>query len=319
MAELSPRDRLNTKFQTFMDEQKITTRVGPFIDPRDEVFTIGSCFAQEIRASLRELGIVVTPRYSDLKFDPEEARADRLPREEHLNYYNAFTVLQEFERAVGLWKQDPNDYWELPFHRFWKGQIVYQDPYRRLILGKTLQAMQAVNAQLDVIIASAFRSAKAFLITYGMTEVWRNKSNGLVVTQKPLYGGGGGGGDQSYFWQTTFDDNLAVIRKTVRLLLEHKPGVKIFMTVSPVALERTFSENDIYVANTESKAILRAVLGQVAREFPEVTYFPAFEAVMSNGLQSFREGEGRHVRPEVVRPVVDAFVKAHVERQLVTA
>jgi hypothetical protein len=152
-----------------------------------------------------------------------------------------------------------------------------------------------------------------------MTEVWRNKATGLVVCQKPLYGAGGGGGDQSYFWQTSFDDNLAAIRKTVRLLLEHKPGAKIFMTVSPVALERTFSENDIYVANTESKAILRAVLGQIAREFSEVTYFPAFEAVMSNGLQSFREGEGRHVLPEVVRPVVDAFVKAHVERQLVTA
>jgi hypothetical protein len=310
MAELTVSADPQTKYQTFVETQRIVAAPGPFISRDDAVFTIGSCFAREIRFALRDIGLRVTPRYRDLRFDPAVARVDNLPDEEHLNYYNAFTIRQEIERAVGLWSQEEDDYWTVS-SRVWKGHQAFQDPYRRLVFGRTAEALRSVTEDASRIMREALLSADAFLITYGMTEVFRNKRNGRIVAQKPLYGGGGGA-TETEFWQSGFDDNLQAVRATVRAINAHRPGAKIFMTVSPVALERTFSTSDIYVANSESKAILRAVLGQVSREFPSVTYFPAYEAVMSNGPASFRP-DGRHVLVDTVQSIMRAFVQAHVE------
>jgi hypothetical protein len=45
------------------------------------------------------------------------------------------------------------------------------------------------------------------------------------------------------------------------------PERKVIITVSPVALSRTFSDSDVITANTESKSILRAVAGALSRAF----------------------------------------------------
>jgi hypothetical protein len=309
MAELVVAPETTARFRTFIERGAITVRPGPFISKTDRVFTIGSCFAREIRFALRELGVEVAPHYASLALDPREVRVDNLPQEEHLNYYNAFTILQEVQRAVDLWRQDEDDYWQVAV-KGWGGVTAFQDPYRRLVFGRTVESLLQINGELNRIMRDGFLSAGAFLITYGMTEVFRNRRSGRIVAQKPLYGGGGGTAE-SEFWPSTFEDNLAAIRETMRLINIHNPRAKIFVTVSPVALERTFSNNDVFVASTEGKCILRAVLGQVSREFPSVCYFPAYEAVMSNGTASFRP-DGRHVLMPVVQGIIRAFVEAYV-------
>lgn len=83
------------------------------------------------------------------------------------------------------------------------------------------------------------------------------------------------------------------------------------MTVSPVPLARTFSDNDILTANTEGKRILRAALGALARDCQAVTYFPSYELVMANYPVSFRDDDGRHVDNWIVSKIVETFRKAH--------
>jgi hypothetical protein len=310
MAELSIVAEPQTKYRAFVETQKITSRRGPIIGSTDRVFTIGSCFAREVRLALNKLGVAVTPNYGEVRFDPSIARVDNLPAEEHMNYYSAFTICQEIERAAGTWKPAEDDFWTVT-SKEWKKSQAFQDPYRRLVFGRTREALADVTKAVDRVIAEAFVSADAFLITYGMTEVFRSKKSGRVVAQRPLYGGGGGV-SETEFWQSGFHDNLEATRRTVGLITSQNPNAKIFMTVSPVALERTFSDCDIFVANAESKAILRAVLGQVSREFPSVTYFPAYEAVMSKGSFAFRP-DGRHVLPHTVHSIMGAFVEAHVD------
>lgn len=50
-------------------------------------------------------------------------------------------------------------------------------------------------------------------------------------------------------------------------------------TVSPVPLYLTFSGEDIIVANTYSKSVLRAVCNAVENSRKRVDYFPSYEAV----------------------------------------
>jgi hypothetical protein len=76
---------------------------------------MGSCFAQEIRQALdNELGPgQVVPNYLDMSYDPARVQVDALPSANHLNTYNAFSVLQEIERILGLWKPAADDYWQV--------------------------------------------------------------------------------------------------------------------------------------------------------------------------------------------------------------
>jgi hypothetical protein len=73
------------------------------VAPDDMVFTIGSCFAREIRVALEGLGVRVTPDYADVAVNLQRSRIDDLPKDPRLNHDNSFTILQEFERHLGLW------------------------------------------------------------------------------------------------------------------------------------------------------------------------------------------------------------------------
>ena len=142
-----------------------------------------------------------------------------------------------------------------------------------------------------------------------MTEVFVNRRSGRIANQKPGYYAGGGENETDYH-RANYADNLAAISRTIDLITAQKPKARIFVTVSPVPLERTFSGEDIYVANSLSKSTLRAVLGELAETRPNVTYFPSYEAVLASGDDAW-EGDGRHVRRDVVAQITDAFVDSY--------
>ena len=72
----------------------------------------------------------------------------------------------------------------------------------------------------------------------------------------------------------------------------------------------TFTKNDVYVANMESKSLLRAVAGQVCREEENVHYFPSFEIATALHGKGHNE-DGRHVREQTVFEITSAFMLAH--------
>ena len=98
------------------------------------------------------------------------------------------------------------------------------------------------------------------------------------------------------------------MQKVCSLLKNHFPDKPVILTVSPVPLTRTFTSNDIVVANTESKSILRAVAARLAKENANVTYWPSYEIALARDLF---EDDGRHVRREGIDLIVDQFIKVH--------
>jgi hypothetical protein len=79
-----------------------------------------------------------------------------------------------------------------------------------------------------------------------------------------------------------------------------------------VPLLATFrsDECNVVVANSHSKSVLRVAAETFASRHDNVTYFPAYEAVLYGSPVPFRE-DGRHVHPNAVRRVATMFRQAH--------
>lgn len=296
-------NKANPAWKRFMADHMVTAAPNPLVRKTDRFFLMGSCFAEEIRLALETtLGPErVCPDYRQVRFDPALAQIDELPARNHLNTYNAYSVCQEIERLLGLWTPDADDYWRV------EGRL--QCPYRRLVFADTPQTFAQISADLTRVLRMGFEAADHFVFTFGMTEVFVNKQSGKIANQKPGYGLGGGVEETTYH-RATFAENLAVIGRIVDLITAAKPAARIFCTVSPVPLKRTFSGEDIFVANTLSKSTLRAVLAEIAAERPNVTYFPSYEAVISGGDAAWEE-DGRHVQRPVVEAITRTFVKTY--------
>ena len=245
-------------------------------------------------------------------------KIDTLPAREHMNYYNTFSIRQELERAAGQWTQAANDIWLVHKRDIQNGVFVAgertlcQDPYRRLVFGKTPEDLHEALEQINVVMRDGFRQADVCVITLGMTEVFKKKDNGLVCNQVPVYGGGSGL-RETFFHASDYQENLENMRVSLRLLKEMNPKVQVILTVSPVPLHRSFNSDDIFVNNYESKCTMRAVTAKICREFDWVHYFPAFEIVWGMGATAYQAKDRLHVKEEVVDRIIAAFMDTHFE------
>ena len=299
----------NNRWRRFHETRTLSLESKPLLFPGDTVFAMGSCFAREIRQALTAIGITVGPDYARVAIDRGEFRIDELPAVAHLNYYNSFTIRQEFERLTGRWVQAADDFWKVGRDPA-GGGLLFQDPYKRLTFGRTPEALRAAVSRVDAVIEEGARAASVFLFTLGMAEVFRKHDDGRVVCQKPAYLGGGGAAETAMHLSTVAE-NLANLEAVRAMIRELRPDARMVVTVSPVPLERTFSGRDIVVANAEGKAILRAAVGEFARAHDDVVYFPAYEIVTALGAAAFDPADLRHVDPGVVDVIMRAFVKAH--------
>ena len=316
--KLVPADHPNKKWEVLFNSGALTIRVNRIFRRDMGFMTIGSCFAEEIRKALTARNVRCYPEYSRIAIDPNRMKIDTLPAREHMNYYNTFSIRQELERAAGQWTQAANDLWLVHKRDIQNGVFVAgertlcQDPYRRLVFGKTPEDLHEALEQINVVMRDGFRQADVCVITLGMTEVFKKKDNGLVCNQVPVYGGGSGL-RETFFHASDYQENLENMRVSLRLLKEMNPKVQVVLTVSPVPLHRSFNSDDIFVNNYESKCTLRAVTAQICREFDWVHYFPSFEIVWGTGATAYQAKDRLHVKEEVVDRIIAAFMDTQFE------
>ncbi len=278
-----------------------------------KLFTIGSCFAIEIRKAFQARGLTVYPDYTSIQFDPATQILDKLPRQRALMHYDTFSMLQEFECAFDLWTDRAASFIEVrnvEANSLLGSDLIFKDPTRRMIYGKTREALADVSTKVDQTFRAGLDAADVLVLTLGLTEVWRHTVTGRYFGAQPEFGFGGGIG-KATFHQSSYPENYANLRMMVELLRTNYPAKPIVISVSPIHLESTFSDLDVGTATTESKAILRAVAGQVCRDFASrnVHYFPAYEMAQFSHEPVWAP-DGRHVRPEFAASVVAAFFEA---------
>ena len=173
-------ERTNSEWSASGRGRRITVQRRPVFSKSMKIFTIGSCFALEIKSVLRELGYDVYPKYESIKIDPEKQAAGNLPERENMNHYNTYAIRQEFELALSGRQYGLEDFWH--FHNKKRG---WRDPYRKRVSGTDERSILDISTQIGDSIADGIRQADVIIITLGLTECWRNKANGLYICLGP--------------------------------------------------------------------------------------------------------------------------------------
>ncbi len=308
----------NKKWEKFCEGRTLGLRPNPIYDANSSFFLIGSCFAEEVRKALSGHQKCY-PRYERIVFDPTTTLVDTLNQGRyHMNYYNTFSICQEFERAIGLWEQGEEDIWCLSNKKIEGGRLVstshdsslvYQDPYRRNIFARSRAELMDVIRQINSEIVSGLKQANVIVMTLGMTEIFRINSNGRACNQMPLHGGA------AVLREVTFHasdytenlDNMLRIYDAIKII---NPTAQIVVSVSPVPMHRSFAKEDVFLANFLSKTTLRSVAAALVCRHPDVIYFPSFEIVWGLGASAYKE-DLLHVRPELVELIIKMFSALH--------
>jgi hypothetical protein len=281
------------------------------LTPESRIFTMGSCFAAELRKALTRKGLRVYPDYVSVEFDREQQVFNHIPERDSVEHYDTFSIRQEFESAFGIWPRRDDCFWEVtgkPVNKILRSEVVYQEPCRKLIYARSRELLSDLSGKIDAVMKAGVEQADILVITLGLTEVWQHKLTGRYLCRPP-HSGFGGRPDLATFRQSTFVENYENMKVTLDMILQHYPNKKIVMTVSPVPLEATYSAVDVATANVESKSILRAVAGQICREYSaNVSYFPSYEMATVLPGPVFMEDK-RHVLPEFADKVINGFMQ----------
>lgn len=280
------------------------------IDPSSVVATAGSCFAQHISRYLRAAG------YRVLDAEPGPQNVDSGLLREHgygvysARYGNIYFVrqlLQLAEEALSL--RTPQDI-------VWQRGDRWFDALRPAVQPGGLDNPQQVMRQREEHLRAVRRvltESDVFVFTMGLTEGWEHTSSGTVYPTAPGTIAGSYDPEVYRFHNFNVAEVVADFTAFRSLALSVNPGLKFLLTVSPVPLAATATDDNVLVATIHSKATLRAAAGALALEFDDVDYFPSYEIVTSHapGNTPFDE-TGRNVRPETVETVMSYFLAEHV-------
>jgi hypothetical protein len=264
--------------------------------PEAKVFAIGSCFARSIETELLNLGVQVTSTGPDSEL--MEIRSNL--QLGLLNKYTPVSIHQELAWAAGITA--------FPEQGYIEHQGKYLDPYLREQTPRgDLAFMQSRRSALQQYFAQAFE-ADLVIVTLGLTETWYDRTTKLALTEAPSPRLIKQHPKRFGLKFLLYQDCIALLKSICTLLQEYgKPNLKIVFTLSPVALQRTFTGQDVIVANMMSKSTLRSAIGELAARVDGVDYFPSYEAAMLSDPLMVWQADRRNVTDLIVAHIMDEF------------
>jgi hypothetical protein len=311
-------DTANSKWKALYASKQLTV---PRINVRSKnpmIFCIGSCFAEYLKQALEgRAGEVCYPDYRKLALDVHREVADTISTGSfHMNHYSIASIRQEFQRALGLVSEDKFKPIKLEGFRIVNGvreknseSSIYQDPYRREVLASDQASCRSLSQRINSLVRDGLNKSSVFIVTLGLIEIFKDES-GLILNQFPGYMGGGYNSAKSNFHLMTFDEIVSDLRTVVSIVRGVNPHSNIVFSVSPVPLQKTFTTQDVFIANMYSKSMLRAAVNQVVEPDNGVYYFPSYEIASNVGSDFFQDRDLRHAKRGYVDCIVQAFLKS---------
>ncbi len=248
------------------------------ITQKSKISTFGSCFAQHIGSALKERGFhwLATER-------PPASLSSENAKKYNYNVFSARTgniyttslLKQWTEWALNL-KPAPDE--------VWKENGRYYDPFRPRIEPEGFESIEeAVQSRRHAIqsFRQCIKASDIFVFTLGLTESWFNTEQGYEYPICPGAAAGEYVAARHAFKNQQFAQILQNLRQVIQIMRKAHPPLRFILTVSPVPLAATKTENNVLVATMESKSILRAVAGQLSAERQDVDYFPSYEIINS--------------------------------------
>jgi hypothetical protein len=287
------------------------------IKPDWPIFTMGSCFAREIENTLVKRGLpillnnhgVLAEAYDS--WNEEKGTGGGVPRGRlsrgALNKYNTHSMAHEIRRVVLDEKYDNEGLIELARDKWF-------DPHasglRLAPLNQALQTRRVIHTAMAEI-----KEAKIVFMTLGLTETWLDAESGLAMNTHPgaiwLAKMPGRWHFVNYDYSEMLNEMIALIsliRETCYF------DMHFIVTVSPVPLGSTAKNTDVIVANSGSKAILRAVAEDLQHRFDFVDYFPSYEYVTMSPRHLAWQEDQLHVASPLVKHITSNFATAYYKQ-----
>lgn len=270
--------------------------------------TAGSCFAQHIGRHLRAKGF----RYVDAEPAPNLLRPSRhaaygygIYSARYGNIYTTRQLLQLLQRSLGEFE---------PRERVWQHGTGYVDPFRPTIEPQPMDERDVEEHRTYHLgrVKKLFQNIDVFVFTLGLTEGWMDIRDGAVYPVAP--GVSGGQYDPSVHRFINFDTTevRADLDSFIDRVRAINPAMRFILTVSPVALMATATDNHVAVATMYSKSVLRAIAGEVAANRDYVDYFPSYEIITSHIMRAgFYNNDMRTVNSFGVEHVMKQFFSEH--------
>ncbi len=277
----------------------------------DRIATAGSCFAQHVASRLRSAGYAVMDQEPPLPGMTKEL-ANRygfgLYSARYGNLYTAKQLLQLAREAFG--KFIPAlPVWTMPNGRLADAQRPsiepkgFKDEYDLLAhRAAHLNQVKELLSNMDV-----------FIFTLGLTESWVHLESDTIFPTAPGTIASPPDGAKGFgFVNLNTHDNVEQFTSFRELVHQHNPKCKFILTVSPVPLTATASDQHVAVATMHSKSVLRAAAGELYTSMADVDYFPSYEIINSPITKGFFFDKNmRTVSSQGVDFVMKHFLSQH--------
>lgn len=239
--------------------------------------TVGSCFAQHISKWIK--------KNSFNWIDSEPGPQDLSPNELLNNGYGVFSFRTGNIYTPALLKQwifqaldlDPR------LNEVGIDGGCFFDPFRPNIPNSGyLSADDVISSRNFTLecIAKSLKNADIFIFTLGLTEAWEHVS-GYVYPSCPGTIKGMFNPSEHIFINYDYTRVLNDLIATFEAIKRINPKIKFLLTVSPVPLTATASQEHVLSAAIYSKSVLRSVAGFLKMNRNDVDYFPSYELIAS--------------------------------------
>lgn len=276
------------------------------LDPDWKIATAGSCFAQHVARYMRERSFNVIdtePAPGGLADERRKAYGYELYSARYGNIYTTRQLLQLLREAHGQ---------HTPEAAIWAKNGRYFDALRPGVEPEGLESEAEVRAHRAhhlACVREMVAQMDMFVFTLGLTEAWEHTASGTVFPAAPGTLAGTFDAAQFRFVNFSHSEVMADLVEALALIdaLRSKE-TPVLLTVSPVPLTATAGGRHILLSSTYSKAVLRAVAGELADRNDMIDYFPSYEIITNPAAKSRFYAENlRSVLPEGVATAMAAF------------
>lgn len=212
---------------------------------------IGSCFTDNIGGQLQQLKFPVEINPFGVIYNP-------------VSVANSLTFLLQKAQFSKIDLQYANDQWFSFYHH---SRFSHADA--NVSLQRINQALQKGSEQI-------YRAHTVF-ITLGTAWVYEHKKSGIVVSNNHKLPA-----NQFKRYRLSPDDVVKQLGNILEKVKAANPKVQVVFTVSPIRHWK-----DGAVENQLSKAALLVAVHELVKQFPQVSYFPAYE-IMMDDLRDYR-------------------------------
>ena len=279
------------------NEKKISFhKLHEFLKKNASVASVGSCFASEVGNYLVD---------SEYNF----VTHDKLRHSDSFGLGNVYS-----SRHLRQWL-------EVAFGQYEFSNLTWQEYDGKYVDLQTnlLEYFESAEALLynrnDIVdrIKRVISDSDLLIITVGLTETWETPS-GETLAMCPGTLKGAFKSDKHKFRNLSYNEVYDDLKNIEHLIRSFSDCTELLISVSPVPLTATATDDHVLEATVYSKGVLRAAVGDIAKDLKHVNYLPSYELITHINRGDYRFSDNlRSVSKAGISYVMDTVLRSDYE------